>query len=80
LGYADYVHRRAWIVFAALQLPGLLIERLFWNTGASLQSLSLVRVPVSLLINAIVWLFLAYVFTAAQKVRRESAAMSGKRL
>jgi hypothetical protein len=111
LSYADSVHRRAWIVFAALQfigiscgflaeksdhwgaqiwgisfvglMPGnvlsaLLVERLFWNTGASLQGLSWVRVVVMLMINAILWLFLGYVFKSARKTRRESAAISDK--
>ena len=102
MGDADSVHRRAWIVFIALQfigiscgflaaksdhwgaqmwsisfvglmpgniISGLLVERLFWNTGATLQSLSLARIAVMLLINAILWSCLVYA-QVLKKARR----------
>jgi hypothetical protein len=70
-----------WVVSFIGLLPGnilsaMLIERTLWNTGITLAQFSLLRIPVMLLINGVVWGACVVAFNSVKRARRSSIRSS----
>ena len=51
-------------------LAALLVEGSLWNTGMTLKQIYLLEVPVTVIINGIVWLLFALAFRFVKRARR----------